>query len=80
MKKTCEAAVHAVGDAAVIELTGEVDGGAAAVLNAAYEQAVAQGEPATVVLDSRGQIVQTSHAIQTVALLRTELAQAAASS
>ena len=41
MKKTCEAVVHAVGGAAVIELTGEVDGGAAGVLNAAYEQAVA---------------------------------------
>ena len=51
MKKTCEAAVHAVDGAAVIELTGEVDGGAAAVLNAAYEQAVADGEPGTVVLD-----------------------------
>jgi hypothetical protein len=32
------------------------------------------------VLDSRGQIVKTSHAIQTVALLRSELAQAASSS
>src|ERR1039458_7204233 len=51
MKKTCEAAVRAVGGAAVIELTGEVDGGAAGVLNAAYEQAVAEGEPGTVVLD-----------------------------
>ena len=40
---------------------------------------VSVGLPATVVLDSRGQIVQTSHAIQTVALLRTELAQAASS-
>ncbi len=51
MKKTCEAAVHAVGAAAVIELAGEVDGGAAGVLNAAYEQAVTSGEPGTVVLD-----------------------------
>ncbi len=51
MKKTCEAAVHAVGGAAVIELAGEVDGGAAGVLNAAYEQAVGSGEPGTVVLD-----------------------------
>ena len=51
MKKNCEAAVHAVGGAAVIELTGEVDGGAAGVLNAAYEQAVTDGEPSTVVLD-----------------------------
>jgi anti-anti-sigma factor len=51
MKKTCEAAVQAVGGAAVIELAGEVDGGAAGVLNAAYEQAVTSGEPGTVVLD-----------------------------
>ena len=51
MKKSCEAAVHAVGGTAVIELTGEVDGGAAGVLNAAYEQAVGSGDPGTVVLD-----------------------------
>ncbi|MCW2910274.1 MAG: anti-sigma factor antagonist [Actinomycetia bacterium] len=51
MRKTCEAAVRAVGGAAVIELAGEVDGGAAGVLNAAYEQAVSSGEPGTVVLD-----------------------------
>ena len=40
---------------------------------------VSIGLPATVVLDSRGQIVKTSHAVQTVALLRSELAQAASS-
>ena len=40
---------------------------------------VSVGLPATIVLDSHGQIVKTSHAIQTVALLRTELTQAAAS-
>ena len=34
---------------------------------------VSIGLPATVVLDSRGQIVKTSHAVQTVALLRSEL-------
>ena len=37
---------------------------------------VSVGLPATVVLNARGQIVQTSHQIQTVALLHTELAQA----
>jgi len=37
---------------------------------------VSIGLPATVVLNSRGQIVQTSHRIQTVALLRSELATA----
>ena len=51
MKRTCEAAVHEVGGAAVIELTGEVDGGAAGVLNAAYARAIADGPAATVVLD-----------------------------
>ena len=49
--KTCAAAVHAVDDTAVIELTGEVDGSAAAVLNAAYQQAIADGAAQTVVLD-----------------------------
>jgi anti-sigma B factor antagonist len=51
MKKTCEASVRAVPGAAVIELTGEVDGGAAGVLTAAYERAIADGDPGTVVLD-----------------------------
>jgi anti-sigma B factor antagonist len=51
MKKTCEAAVRTVAGAAVIELTGEVDGAAAGVLTAAYEDAVADGTPQTVVLD-----------------------------
>jgi len=51
MKKDCEASVRAVPGAAVIELTGEVDGGAAGVLMAAYERAIADGDPGTVVLD-----------------------------
>ena len=51
MKKACEASVRALPGAAVIELTGEVDGGAAGVLTAAYERAIADGEPGTVVLD-----------------------------
>jgi thiol-disulfide isomerase/thioredoxin len=37
---------------------------------------VSVGLPAAVVLDSHGRIVQTSHRIQTVALLRSELAAA----
>jgi anti-sigma B factor antagonist len=49
--RTCAAAVHHVAGAAVIELTGEVDGAAAGVLTAAYEEAVADGSPQTVVLD-----------------------------
>jgi anti-sigma B factor antagonist len=51
MKRTCTAIVREVGGAAVIELTGEVDGGAAGPLNAAYEQAVTDGAATTLVLD-----------------------------
>jgi anti-anti-sigma factor len=56
MTSTCEAATWVLPGAAVIELSGEVDGSAAAVLTGAYERAVnsAPGDPAdlgTVVLD-----------------------------
>ena len=60
MTSMCEATTRAVPGAAVIELRGEVDGSAAAVLTAAYERAVQPGErspatagadPGTVVLD-----------------------------
>jgi anti-sigma B factor antagonist len=56
MTSTCEATTRVLPGVAVIELSGEVDGSAAAVLTAAYERAVnsALGDPAdlgTVVLD-----------------------------
>ncbi len=60
MTSMCEATTRAVPGAAVIELRGEVDGSAAAVLTAAYERAVQPGDrslatagadPGTVVLD-----------------------------
>ena len=60
MTSMCEATTRAVPGAAVIELRGEVDGSAAAVLTAAYERAVPPGDrfpatagadPGTVVLD-----------------------------
>jgi anti-sigma B factor antagonist len=51
MKTTCEASVYSRPGAAVIELAGDVDGGAAGVLTAAYERAITDGEPGTVVLD-----------------------------
>ncbi len=56
MTSTCEATTRVLPGAAVIELSGEVDGSAATVLTAAYERAVtaAPGNPAdlgTVVLD-----------------------------
>jgi anti-sigma B factor antagonist len=55
MTSMCEATTRVVPGAAVIELSGEVDGSAAAVLTAAYERAVSGSngpEPlSTVVLD-----------------------------
>ena len=51
MKSTCNAEVRALGAAAVIELSGEVDGSAAETLTSAYQRAVAEGEAATVLLD-----------------------------
>ena len=44
MTSMCEATTRAVPGAAVIELRGEVDGSAAAVLTAAYERAVQPGD------------------------------------
>jgi anti-anti-sigma factor len=53
MTSTCEAATRVLPGAAVIELSGEVDGSAATVLTAAYERVVTEGPPemSTVVLD-----------------------------
>ena len=51
MMSTCDARTRAIGAAAIIELTGEVDGSAAEVLTTAYAKAVADGQPRTVVLD-----------------------------
>jgi anti-sigma B factor antagonist len=51
VKTTCEAQVLAVPGAAVIQLSGDVDGTAADMLTAAYDQAAAQGDPTSIVLD-----------------------------
>ncbi|MFY9929072.1 MAG: STAS domain-containing protein [Streptosporangiaceae bacterium] len=55
MTSMCKATTRELPGAAVIELAGEVDGSAAAVLTAAYERAVsdaeADGDVSTVVLD-----------------------------
>ena len=53
MASMCEATTRVLPGAAVIELSGEVDGSAAAVLTDAYERAVTAGpeSPDTVVLD-----------------------------
>ena len=52
MTSMCEATTRAVPGAAVIELRGEVDGAAAAVLTAAYERAVQPGEPSPATADA----------------------------
>ncbi|HEV2933487.1 MAG TPA: STAS domain-containing protein [Streptosporangiaceae bacterium] len=53
MTSMCEATTRALPGAAVIELSGEVDGSAADVLTKAYQSAVQGGgaDPGTVVLD-----------------------------
>ncbi|HEV3290834.1 MAG TPA: STAS domain-containing protein [Streptosporangiaceae bacterium] len=73
MKTTCEAEVTALPGAAVIRLSGDVDGTAADTLTAAYDQAVAEGDPASVVLDfaSVGYINSTG-----IALIVSVLAKA----
>ena len=75
MKRICEAVVHAVDGTAVIELAGEVDGSAAAVLTGAYQQAVADGTAQTVVLDfARVDYINSTG----IALIVSVLAQARA--
>ncbi|HYB14112.1 MAG TPA: STAS domain-containing protein [Streptosporangiaceae bacterium] len=52
MASMCEATTRVLPGAAVIELSGEVDGSAAAVLTDAYQRAVTpDSDPGTVVLD-----------------------------
>jgi anti-sigma B factor antagonist len=52
MASMCEATTRELPGAAVIELSGEVDGSAATVLTDAYQRAVtADSDPGTVVLD-----------------------------
>jgi anti-sigma B factor antagonist len=51
MASMCEATTRLLPGAAVIELSGEVDGSAADVLTNAYLSAVGTGDPGTVVLD-----------------------------
>jgi anti-sigma B factor antagonist len=51
MKSACTASTRTIGSAAVIELSGEVDGSAAETLTTAYQRAVADGQTRTIVLD-----------------------------
>jgi anti-anti-sigma factor len=54
VKTTCEARVRPLTGGAIIELTGDIDGTAADVLTAAYDQAMSGGGTATIVLDFAG--------------------------
>jgi anti-sigma B factor antagonist len=54
VQSKCEAAVRSLPGCAVIELRGEVDGSAATVLSAAYDDAVAVDQPSCVLLDFAG--------------------------
>jgi anti-sigma B factor antagonist len=54
VKTTCEADVRILPGGAVITLSGEIDGHAAETLTRAYERAVADGDPASVILDFAG--------------------------
>ena len=51
MQSKCETEIRSLPGCAVIELRGEVDGSAAAVLSAAYDAAVASDQPRCVLLD-----------------------------
>jgi anti-sigma B factor antagonist len=51
VQSKCETDVRRLADCTVIEIRGEVDGSAAAVLSAAYDGAVATGSPSCVLLD-----------------------------
>jgi anti-sigma B factor antagonist len=51
MKSMCAAEVRVLSHAAVIELSGDVDGSAANVLTTAYQNAVSGGDAPTVLLD-----------------------------
>ena len=75
MKTTCAAEVRTLGTGAIIELSGDVDGTAADVMTEAYERAVADGDPATILLDfaSVGYINSTG-----IALIVSVLARARA--
>ncbi len=54
MNSTCEARVRALPGGAVIGLSGDIDGAAADVLTAAYDQAITEGDPDSIVLDFTG--------------------------
>lgn len=54
MQSTCEVAVRRLSGTVVLELTGELNSSANGILGPAYDQAVKQDDPRTVVLDFTG--------------------------
>lgn len=51
MQRTCDVSIRQAPGTAVLSLTGELNSSASAVLGPAYDDAVADGDPRTVVLD-----------------------------
>ncbi len=51
MQSTCDVQIRQLPEAAVVELTGELNSSASGVLGPAYEDAVRDTDPRTVVLD-----------------------------
>ena len=51
MQRTCDVAVRQDAGTAVLTLTGELNSSASSVLGPAYDEAVGDGDPRTVVLD-----------------------------
>ena len=51
MQSTCDVGIRQLPDAAVVELTGELNASASGVLGPAYEEAVRDTDPRSVILD-----------------------------
>ncbi len=51
MQSTCDVTIRRLPDAAVLELRGELNASAAGVLLPAYDEAVREGNPHTVLID-----------------------------
>jgi len=51
MQSSCDVTVRRLPESVVLELTGELNSSASGVLTPAYDEAVSEGDPRTVVLD-----------------------------
>jgi len=54
MLSSCDVEIRRLPGAVVLEMTGELNASASGVLTPAYEEAVGQGDPRTVILDFTG--------------------------